>query len=74
MSLSLIQLVLGSSFVLIWVFIGAMTFRDGRFAIHDQQESEIFRAHGGHTTLSGPHAKLARRRSRAQNPSRTSAA
>ncbi len=74
MPLSFIQLVLGASFVLIWVFIGAMIFRDGRFAIRDERESEIFRAHPGHSTPSGPHAKLARRQARAQNRGRTSAA
>lgn len=74
MSLSLIQLVLGASFVLIWVFIGAMIFRDGRFALRDEQESEVFRAHPGHPTPSGPHAKFARRQARAQDRGRTSAA
>jgi hypothetical protein len=74
MSLSLIQIVLGASFVLIWIFIGAMIFRDGRFAIRDERESEIFRAHPGHATPSGPHAKFGRRESRSARRGRTSAA
>lgn len=56
MSLSLIQTVLGGSFVLIWLFIAAMIFRDGRFAIRDEAESEVFRAHSGHASPSRPHA------------------
>ena len=74
MPLSLIQIVLGACFVLIWVFIGAMIFRDGRFAIRDERESEIFRAHPGHTSPSAPHAKFGRRESRGRNRGRTSAA
>lgn len=74
MPLSLIQLVLGASFVLIWIFIGAMIFRDGRFAIRDERESEIFRAHSGHPTPSGPHAKFTQQESPARRRGRTSAA
>lgn len=73
MSLSLIQTVLGGSFVLIWLFIAAMIFRDGRFAIRDEAESEVFRVHSGHGSPSRPHAKFAARK-RAKQRERTSAA
>lgn len=72
MSLSLIELILGGSFLLIWLFIAAMVFRDGRFAIRDEAESEVFRAHSGHASSSAPHANFAgRKRDKRQ---RTSAA
>ena len=74
MSLTIVQIVLGASFVLIWVFIGAMIFRDGRFAVRDERESEIFRAHPGHAAPSGPHTKFAQREARAARRGRTSAA
>jgi hypothetical protein len=74
MPISLFQIVLGACFVLIWVFIGAMVFRDGRFAIRDERESEIFRAHPGHTSPSTPHAIFGTRGTRGRNRGRTSAA
>lgn len=74
MPLSLIQIVLGACFVLIWVFIAAMIFRDGRFAIRDERESEVFRAHPGHTTPSRPHGKFDGQESRGRSRRRTSAA
>ena len=64
MSLSLIQIVLGACFVLIWVFIGAMIFRDGRFAIRDESESAVFRAHSRHAMPPRPHANFGRKDSR----------
>lgn len=74
MPVSLIQIVLGACFVLIWVFIAAMIFRDGRFAIRDEAESEVFRAHSGHPAPPRPHAKFERRARRDRNRRRTSAA
>ena len=74
MPVSLIQIVLGACFVLIWVFIAAMIFRDGRFAIRDESESEIFRAHTGHASPPQPHAKFRRRERGEGKPRRTSAA
>lgn len=73
MSLSLIQIILGSSFVLIWLFIGAMVFRDGRFAIRDEAESEVFRAHSGHRAPAPPHAKFGAAKKK-RDPRQTSAA
>lgn len=74
MPLSFIQIVLGACFVLIWVFIAAMIFRDGRFAIRDESESEIFRAHAGHDSPPQPHAEFGRRLPRERKPRSTSAA
>ena len=74
MPLSLIQIVLGACFVLIWVFIAAMIFRDGRFAIRDERDSEVFRAHPGHTTAARPHAEFDGQKSRGRGRRRTSAA
>jgi len=74
MPLSLIQIVLGASFVLIWVFIAVMILRDGRFAIRDERDSEIFRAHPGHTSPPRPHAKFGGRGEPGRRPRRTSAA
>ncbi len=74
MPVSLIQIVLGACFVLIWVFIAAMIFRDGRFAIRDESESEVFRAHTGHGSPPQPHAEFDGREPRRRKPRRTSAA
>ena len=74
MPLPLIQIVLGACFVLIWLFIAVMIFRDGRFAIRDEHESEIFRAHPGHTSPPREHAKFGERDQRGRNRRRTSAA
>jgi hypothetical protein len=74
MPVSFIQIVLGACFVLIWVFIGAMIFRDGRYAIQDERESEIFRSHPGHTTPPRPHGKFVGQESRGRNRRGTSAA
>jgi hypothetical protein len=74
MSLTLIQIVLGASFALIWVFIGAMILRDGKLAIRDEKESETYRAHPGHAAPSGPHANFGRQESRSRNRRGTSAA
>ncbi len=74
MSLSLIQIVLGACFVLIWVFIAVMIFRDGRFAIRDERESETFRAHPGHTSPPPPHATFGGREPSDRQQRRTSAA
>jgi hypothetical protein len=68
MPLTLIQLILGSSFVLIWLFIASMVFRDGRFAVRDEEESTLVRSDSGHPTPAGPHANFRRsKRSRRQN-------
>jgi hypothetical protein len=72
MSLSLIEAILGGSFVLIWLFIAGMIFRDGRFAIRDEAESEVFRTHGGHATPARPHADF--RKDAGRKDRRTSAA
>lgn len=74
MPVSLIQIVLGACFVLIWVFIAVMIFRDGRFAIRDEHESETFRAHSRHTSPPRPHANFGERGQRGGKPRRTSAA
>jgi hypothetical protein len=74
MPVSLIQVVLGASFVLIWMFIAAMIFRDGRFAIRDEHESEIFRAHSGHPSPPQPHARFDRQKPQQRKRRRTSAA
>ena len=74
MPLSLIQIVLGGCFVLIWVFIATMIFRDGRFAIRDEHESEIFRAHPGHELPPRPHATFGEQDECGRNRRRTSAA
>lgn len=73
MPLSLIQIVLGACFVLIWLFIATMILRDGRFAIRDERESETFRAHPGHSSPP-PHAKFGGRESRDRQRRSTSAA
>lgn len=71
MPLTLIQLILGCSFVLIWLFIGSMIFRDGRFAIRDEEESALVRSDPGHQTTAAPHANFAKdrrsKRDRRQN-------
>lgn len=59
MSLALIEAILGGSFVLIWLFIAAMIFRDGRFAIRDEAESAVFRTHPGHASPAAPHIDFA---------------
>jgi hypothetical protein len=74
MSLSLIQIILGSSFVLIWLFIAAMIFRDGRFAIRDEEESAVFRADAGHRRPRGPYASLERQKCNERARRQTSAA
>lgn len=73
MPFTLIQVILGGSFALIWLFIAAMIFRDGRFAIRDEQESEVFRAHSGHESPARPHAGLQAGK-KANERQRTSAA
>jgi hypothetical protein len=40
MPLSLIQVVLGMSFALVWVFIGTMILRDGQFAVRGEHEAD----------------------------------
>lgn len=40
MPLSLIQTILGLSFVMIWVFIGTMILRDRQLAIRGEQDSQ----------------------------------
>jgi len=74
MSLSLIQVILGASFVTIWLFIAAMIFRDGRFAIRDEEESALYRAHPEHPAPRRPHADFAGQKSSRRNRRRTSAA
>jgi len=74
MPLSLIQIVLGAGFVVIWVFIAGMIIRDGHFAIRDKRESEIFRAHPRHPSVPRPHVKFGGRDERGHKPRRSSAA
>ena len=74
MPLSLIQVVLGTGFVLTWAFIGLIIFGDVRRALDDERESAIFRAHAGHPSSSRPHAKFPRGKQSARPPRRTSAA
>jgi hypothetical protein len=40
MPLSFIQVVLGMSFALVWVFIGTMILRDGQFAVRDEHKAD----------------------------------
>lgn len=73
MPLTVVQIVLGASFVLIWVFIGAMIFRDRKFAIRDEQESAAFSAHAQHSMPPRPHADFGKKGA-AHSPRRPSAA
>ena len=57
MPLSLIQTVLGLSFVLIWVFIGTMIVRDGQLAIRGEQELDAVRKPAVRRALAPPHAR-----------------
>jgi hypothetical protein len=74
MPLTLIQIILGCSFVLIWLFIASMIFRDGRFAIRDEEESTLVRSDSGHPTTARPHANFEKNRRDKQTRRRTSAA
>jgi hypothetical protein len=73
MPLTIVQIVLGASFVLIWVFIGAMIFRDRKFAIRDEQETAAFSAHSQHAMPPRPHADFGQK-DVARSPRRPSAA
>ena len=58
MSLSLIQTVLGASFVLIWIFIGTMILRDRQLAIRGEQEAGAVKRLSARRTQKPPsHAK-----------------
>lgn len=74
MPLTLIQIILGCSFVLIWLFIASMIFRDGRYAIRDEEESALRRSDSGHPTTAGPHANFETGRRTKQSRRRSSAA
>jgi len=54
MPFSLIPTVLGVSFALVWLFIGAMILRDGQFAVRRERELR-----GGDSRF-GPVARLPR--------------
>lgn len=56
MPLSLIQSVLGLSFVLIWVFIGTMILRDRQLAIRGEQPSDGDRKPAARRQPAPPHA------------------
>jgi hypothetical protein len=47
MPFSLISIVLGGCFALVWVFIGAMIVRDSQYALRRDRESDTF----SHTNL-----------------------
>lgn len=74
MPFTFIQIVLGVSFALIWVFIGAMILRDGKFALRDERESQTFQAHPRHTSPPRPHTKFGGQGDRNRNRGQTSAA
>ncbi|MGD9636943.1 MAG: hypothetical protein AB7U97_26925, partial [Pirellulales bacterium] len=74
MSLSLIQIILGSSFLVIWLFITAMILRDGLFAIRDEEESRLFRVDAGHRRAAAPHTKFGGRGRSKRDRSQPSAA
>ncbi len=74
MPLSIVQIVLGISFVLIWVFIGTMVLRDGTFAIRDEGESRDLNSGGQRTSPPRPHANFSGPDRRTPNRRRTSAA
>jgi hypothetical protein len=57
MPLSLIQSVLGLSFVLIWAFIAAMILRDRQLAIRSEQKSDDEREASLRRTAAVPSAR-----------------
>jgi hypothetical protein len=58
MPLTVVQMVLGASFALIWVFIGVMIFRDRKLALRDEEESARHASHSRHTMPPRPHANF----------------
>jgi hypothetical protein len=57
MPLSLIQVVLGMSFALVWVFIGTMILRDGQFAVRGEHDADSTRSASARKSSASPRAQ-----------------
>jgi hypothetical protein len=68
MPFSLISLVLGASFALVWIFIGAMVVHDCQFALRRDRESDTSSDFQVPTlrenSTGGPHKRLGKRNRR----------